>query len=272
MEYPGAAQRGKLFISCIKEEHHSREVILQEHALLHLFSGVLKVSYADQEATFGAGDTLLIARNQLGRMIKLPDNSGQPFKSVSILFPVELLRNFYSTHPVKPSGNTRARGLPVAPHPLLQSVFNSLLPYFDMEEDLPAELADMKILETLTVLYAINPEASQLLGSLEEPGKIPLADFMEHHYMYNLPLERFSYLTGRSLTTFKKDFQQLYRTTPGRWLTQKRLELAHYQLSVQKKKPTDVYWETGFENLSHFSYAFKKQFGYNPATALAQAH
>ncbi|RZJ76456.1 MAG: AraC family transcriptional regulator, partial [Flavobacterium sp.] len=26
----------------------------------------------------------------------------------------------------------------------------------------------------------------------------------------------------------------------------------------------EVYYETGFENLSHFSYAFKKHFGYAP--------
>lgn len=30
------------------------------------------------------------------------------------------------------------------------------------------------------------------------------------------------------------------------------------------KKPSDVYLQLGFENLSHFSYAFKKQFGCTP--------
>lgn len=45
-------------------------------------------------------------------------------------------------------------------------------------------------------------------------------------------------------------------------LTQKRLDLAHYQLTQKNKKPVEIYFEIGFENLSHFSYAFKKQFGY----------
>ncbi len=31
----------------------------------------------------------------------------------------------------------------------------------------------------------------------------------------------------------------------------------------------DLYLEVGFENLAHFSYAFKKQFGYSP-TALTR--
>jgi AraC-like DNA-binding protein len=40
--------------------------------------------------------------------------------------------------------------------------------------------------------------------------------------------------------------------------------LAYYQLTEKKKKPVEVYLEVGFEDLSHFSYAFKKQFGYTP--------
>jgi hypothetical protein len=32
--------------------------------------------------------------------------------------------------------------------------------------------------------------------------------------------------------------------------------VAHYQFVEKKKKPVDVCYEVGFENLSHFSYAF----------------
>jgi Transcriptional regulator containing an amidase domain and an AraC-type DNA-binding HTH domain len=75
-------------------------------------------------------------------------------------------------------------------------------------------------------------------------------------------------LTGRSLSTFKRDFKKKYNTTPQKWLTRKRLELAHHQIFEQKRKPSDVYFEAGFENLPHCSFAFKKQFGYNPSCAL----
>jgi AraC-like DNA-binding protein len=91
-----------------------------------------------------------------------------------------------------------------------------------------------------------------------EPGKIDLADFMEKNYKFNMPLDRFSYLTGRSLTTFKRDFKNIYGVTPQRWLTEKRLKLAYYLLSEGNHKPAEIYREAGFENLSHFSFAFKK--------------
>ncbi|MGE8514401.1 MAG: helix-turn-helix domain-containing protein, partial [Chryseobacterium culicis] len=77
----------------------------------------------------------------------------------------------------------------------------------------------------------------------------------------------FGYLTGRSLSTFNRDFRKIFQTTPQRWLTQKRLELAFYHLSEKNKKPSDVFLEVGFEDLSHFSHAFKKQYGFAPSLA-----
>lgn len=73
--------------------------------------------------------------------------------------------------------------------------------------------------------------------------------YMEKNFMFNMPMEKFGYLTGRSLTTFKWDFKKSYNTTPQKWLTKKRLELPHYQCVEKSKKPIDVCYEVGFENL-----------------------
>ena len=88
--------------------------------------------------------------------------------------------------------------------------------------------------------------------------------------MFNITLNQFSHLTARSLSTFKRDFKKSFHTTPQKWLTQKRLELAHYQLAEKNKKPIEIYDEIGFEDLSHFSYAFKRHFGYTPSELIRQ--
>lgn len=244
--------------------------MLDQHALVYVQAGTLELSYADKVHRFTPGMTLLIPRNQLGRMAKLPEN-GTPFQSVSIVFPEALLKKFYQSRRANPSEGKWTGHLALEHHPLLESFFSSLIPYFGMSEELPANLAEIKIAECLTVLDACNKDAQRLLSAFDEPGKLDLADFMEQHFMYNLPLKKFGYLTGRSLTTFKKDFQKVFKTTPGRWLTRKRLELAHYQILEQKKKPSDVYLDAGFEDLSHFSFAFKKHFGYNPTSLESSA-
>src|SRR5690606_41778655 len=141
--------------------------------------------------------------------------------------------------------------------PLLKSCLASLIPYFDVQEAFPEHIASLKITEAISTLRTIDRSVDNILANFDEPYKIDMAEFMEKNFMYNMPLAKFSYLTGRSLTTFKRDFAKAFNTTPQRWLTQKRLELAHYQLSERKSKPIDVCYETGFENLSHFSFDFK---------------
>ena len=73
--------------------------------------------------------------------------------------------------------------------------------------------------------------------------------------------------TGRSLATFKRDFKKVSDLTPEKWLIRKRLEVAYRLIKEEHRKVVEVYAEVGFKNPSHFSTAFKKQYGI-PPTAL----
>jgi AraC family transcriptional regulator, exoenzyme S synthesis regulatory protein ExsA len=55
-----------------------------------------------------------------------------------------------------------------------------------------------------------------------------------------------------------------FRETPNRWLVRKRLQEAYFLIEKSKKKPSDIYLDLGFEDLSHFSLAFKKLFELAP--------
>src|SRR5258708_36816205 len=91
-----------------------------------------------------------------------------------------------------------------------------------------------------------------------------LEAYMNEHYKFNVHLDRFAYLTGRSLATFKRDFEKIFHTSPNRWLQQRRLREAHYLIREKGKKASDEYLKVGFEDLSHFYFAFKKNFGSVP--------
>ncbi len=96
-------------------------------------------------------------------------------------------------------------------------------------------------------------------------GKIDLEAFMNRNFHFNVELKRFAYLTGRSLATFKRDFEKIFHVSPSRWLLQKRLQEAHHLILDKGAAASDIYLDLGFEDLSHFSFAFKKMYGVSPS-------
>lgn len=261
MEYQVKYITSEIKLSCYEGKLFKTEAAFVEHLLVWLISGETRIIQADESFTFNAGDAFLISRNQLATIINQPKD-GLPHKAVAMHLSAERLRGIYGNSRPKAAGSGKI--ISFHKHPLMKSCLDSLVPYFDMQDNFPPHIASLKINEAVSILRTIDDSIDNVLANFEEPGKMELVPFMEKNFMFNMPLEKFSYLTGRSLTTFKRDFYNAFGTTPQRWLTQKRLELAHYQLAVKKKKPAEFYYEIGFENLSHFSFAFKKHFGYAP--------
>jgi len=250
-------------LSCFEDKLFKTEVVFDHQMLVWFITGETKIIQADQNYLFKAGDIFLIPRNQLATIINYPKDE-LPHKSVVMHLSIDRLREFYANLNVKIKVSATQNIRSFEKNPLLESCLASLIPYFDIQEEFPENIASLKITEAISILRTIDKDIDNILANFEEPHKIDLSSFMEKNFMFNMPLEKFSYLTGRSLTTFKRDFHQLYSLTPQRWLTKKRLELAHYQLTEKNRKPVEVYLETGFENLSHFSFAFKKHFGLTP--------
>ncbi|QEC80574.1 helix-turn-helix domain-containing protein [Mucilaginibacter ginsenosidivorax] len=247
------------------------EYLVPEHALTYVISGEFGINKFGKKYTYGAGESVLFKRNELARFTKDPLGE-TPFSCVTIFFMQPFLQKYYTTNApaqafLKEEHESYLKMIPFCTDPLFESLFNSVLPYYKYSNPLPQELISMKLMEAMTILRTINKKGTDsILSDFAEPGKIDLGDFMEKNFTYNVNLERFGYLTGRSLATFKRDFQKTFNTTPQKWLLQKRLEQAHFLLTTNKKKPSEVYLEVGFENLSHFSASFKQMFGYNASS------
>ena len=261
----------KMVIACSGDRRYGGEVTFEDNVLVSVLAGELKVVQADCTLYCVAGDTVLLPRNQPATLLKYPKD-GAAYQAVIMKLPTALVRAYYAQHLPAPARSASAGLLVFAKSPLLQSLFASLLPYLELENHLPEKLLEVKITEVIEILRSLDQRSDGVLANFSEPGKINLVEFMEANYRFNLPLAKFSYLTGRSLTTFKRDFKKAFQLSPQRWLTQKRLALAHYQLAEKRRKPVELYLEVGFENLTHFSFAFKKQFGYSPTALVGQGH
>ncbi|NDI99193.1 helix-turn-helix transcriptional regulator [Flavobacterium sp. LaA7.5] len=266
MDYQSVYITPDIKLSCYNKGFYSEDIMFEQHMLVWFMSGVTKIIMTDGSYVFKGGDIFLLPRNRLATIINTPQGN-EPHKSVVMHLTSQKLKEFYKGKTVEGNSLTINKIYKFSNHPLLTSCLTSLIPYFELGKKLPEEIADIKIGEAIAVIRLLDNNIDSLLANFEEPGKVDLTDFMEKHFMFNMPLDKFGYLTGRSTTTFRRDFKKAFSVTPQKWLTQKRLELAHYQITEKQRKPSEVYIETGFENFSHFSYAFKKKFGYSPAKA-----
>lgn len=254
--------------STYTELNRGSEQFIEAHGLAYVLAGSLHVSGGTQEASFGPGEAFFFRKNQLAKFKKQPLEGA--FKSITVVFDDEFLASYRRSHGVVAEPPTPASGpvLPVGAGRLLQAFFTSLRPYFEVP--ISEELLHVKKQEALLLLLSENPGLLSILFDVAEPGKIDLEAFMNQHFRFNAPLSRWAYLTGRSLATFKRDFEKLFHTSPERWLYQRRLQEAYYLLRDKQQKPSEVYLEVGFETIAHFSRSFKQQFGINPS-ALQQA-
>ena len=127
------------------------------------------------------------------------------------------------------------------------------------------KLATIKINEAIELLLQLQPEIKSFLFDFSDPHKTDLEEFMLKNFHYNAPIENFAKLSGRSLSSFKRDFTTTFNNTPSIWLKNKRLSEAYYLMKQKNKNPRDIYLDLGFENLSHFYTSFKKKYGMTPA-------
>jgi len=70
--------------------------------------------------------------------------------------------------------------------------------------------------------------------------------------------------TGRSVSTFRREFKDQFQMTPKKWLKEKRIEKAIKLIDTQTMSVTELAYEVGYENISYFIKAFKLQTGLSP--------
>ena len=149
---------------------------------------------------------------------------------------------------------------------VLSAYFPSVLSYLGKEQPPPGNLLEIKfkVLILDLLLSSNNESLCSYFQSLCDRSKTSIREIMESNFMYNLKLEEFATLSGKSITSFKKDFINTYNCTPGKWLLKRRLEHAKYLLEVTDKNINELVFETGFENASHFIRVFKQAYGLAP--------
>ena len=140
----------------------------------------------------------------------------------------------------------------------------SLHALYAQSPELPPPVWTLKLKEWFTVLLAEQPVMFSELAQRETGPQRSLREFMQDHFDNPLTIRDYAYLTGRSESTFRREFKQRFGTTPRKWITRRRLEKASELLRDVRQDVNSIAYAIGYDNPSHFIQEFKKQFGRTP--------
>jgi AraC family transcriptional regulator, exoenzyme S synthesis regulatory protein ExsA len=246
------------------------KVCFLEHTTLVLqVSGQFTLETSSQKISMRKGEMLLISKNQLGQITKFPLPGEENYETIVITLQEDLVRKIALEEQIDIQHKHKYAGPPnilIPGNDFLQGYFQSIIPYVrNPAEKITTAMGMLKVKEAVKLVLHAMPELSGLLFDFSEPYKIDLEKFMLTNYHFNVPVEKFAQLTGRSLAGFKRDFKKTFDTSPRQWLQEKRLMEARHLIEKKNKKPAAIYLDLGFESLSHFSHSFKKKFGKAPS-------
>ena len=250
---------------CPMEEERSH-IWCDNNFFAHALSGSTVLKTPTQTYTLKPGDSVFAKK---GGIIS-QDTAEHDFCELIIFVPDDFIKSVISKYKVNLSRSEPRQYvdtvIPLNSSSLLETYFQSLLPLFHEVHPPPTTLMKLKFEELILTLLSNDSHhaLSCYFHQICSWAKPSIVEIMEANFFSNLTLTDFARLCGRSLSAFKVEFNALYHETPGRWLLEKRLDYSRFLLETTDKNIGDIYFECGFENLSHFIRAFKNRYNVTP--------
>jgi AraC-like DNA-binding protein len=249
-----------------------RAFFLTENTLLYVLQGRKEMHFRDYTISAEVGQLIMIKRGIYG--LSEFRNEGEQYEVLLLFFTDELLRKFLHKYNLSP-----AAGVPESPthlvlptNSLLEDFKNQYMGYFRQQVDGLEEVLQLKLQELFLLLLA-GPQKQQVqafLQSIAYAAPLDIAYTVKTHLFQPLTLEELARLSGRSLASFKRDFQHHFHSSPKKWINEQRLAHAKVLLEHTDKQVTEIALDCGFENVSHFIRIFKQQHGVTPSAVRAK--
>jgi len=149
---------------------------------------------------------------------------------------------------------------------LSKSFFVSMLPYFTQTPSPPENLLELKFKELILSLLSQkqNRQFLAYLHNLYQDKHPTVEEVVQNNYTFNLTVEEYAKLACKSVPTFKREFKRIFNDTPAKWLMKKRINLAIEMLENTNLSISEITFQCGFENQTHFSRVFKEKVGLSP--------
>ncbi|MEO0526158.1 MAG: AraC family transcriptional regulator [Bacteroidota bacterium] len=246
--------------ACVKQM-----VSLQQHIFSFLIEGSKEVFSDKTSISIEKSDFLLLKKGHCLMTEKLP-NTRDGYRSILFFFSSESLLRFVKKHEINPSKDPDKKLIrSFAYDNFLKTFVNGLIDISKLNRKVQGKLLEIKFEELM--IYLIETNGSNFIHALISNEDIQIQHFIEiieANKLNKLTLKELSFLSHMSISTFKREFEKQYKSSPSRWFLEKRLEHSAFLLKNTTKRPSDIFEEVGYETLSNFIQAFKAKFGVTP--------
>ena len=257
---------GSIIDQCIVTAGERGTFFLEQHLLYVVLGGSVKLTCGRQTWTVGKNEMILLRRAQSVSYEKQGSEETGLFESQLFAINDELLKDFLTSQQVQIPQMTEELGTQVSPmSDRLVAYCWSLSPYFNDPSQVNPGLLRLKVMELLYNVMDCSKNIFRQMLQLRQPVKTDIHRVVEENYTSPISLDELAYLSGRSLSSFKREFQDIYGESPARWIREKRQSKAQQMLRSSSLSVADVAYSLGFENPTHFSRIFKQQYGYAPS-------
>ena len=272
---------GESFVDVIHQSKHfailskridqpvlNRQSYVSLHAVSFVIAGTQKIVENEQDfIRIQAGEIGFVKKGIYTVTDLLSDNEG--FQSFHLYFDDTILEEVLQLFPRKPSNESLSSNVcfKISSNTSILQYFTSLKQMHYSLQYRTTQLFKIKLLEFLTLVISESSNSrvlEHLTQFTTQHKNRNLRTFMGENFDKPLTLADYAYLTGRSLSTFRREFKTKYGVSPRKWITQKRMEKAKELLEVGEESVAGVAYNVGYENVSHFISGFKKCYGFHP--------
>jgi len=241
-----------------------QQIILNQNIISFLIEGTKEVIF-DNEALSITPSKFIIMRSGNCLMTEKRVSETSLYKSVLLFFSNEMLHNFIRKIESEKSESIEPKSVYAFDYDdFLKRFVDSLADISNLSKTVQPKILEVKFEEIM--LYLTDKYGTDFLYALITNNDDAAQKFIrtiENSHLSKLTLKELAFLCNMSVSTFKREFEKYYSESPMKWFQNKRLEHAHYLLSLEKS-PSEVYFEAGYENLSSFSQAYKIKYGVTP--------
>jgi AraC family transcriptional regulator, exoenzyme S synthesis regulatory protein ExsA len=150
---------------------------------------------------------------------------------------------------------------------LILNYLDGVLLYFDNSYIISDDLVILKLKELILLLHkSVDKQEiiTNLFENLFNPSEVNFKEVIETNLYENLSISELAFITNNSLANFKRKFKSIYNVNPSLYIRNKKLQKAQSLVMNTSMRISDICFESGFNDISHFSKIYTIYFGISP--------